>query len=59
MNNNIENNFFGFPKVKWLHKTREVDKSVSYSCKIFSGFDVQKLIKIGFFFDKVTQKITR
>jgi len=56
MNNNIENNFFGFPKVKWLHKTREVDKSVSYSCKIFSGFDVQKLIKIGLFLTKLLKK---
>jgi len=56
MNNNIENIFFGFPKVKWLHKTREVDKSVSYSCKIFSGFDVQKLIKIGLFLTKLLKK---
>ena len=56
MNNTVENDFSGFPKVKWLHKTREVDKSVSYSCKIFSGFDVQKLIKIGFFLTKLLKK---
>jgi len=27
MNNTVENNF-GFPKVKWLHLTCEVDKPV-------------------------------
>jgi len=25
MNNTVENDFFGFPKVKWLHLTGEVD----------------------------------
>ena len=47
MNKNIENDIFGFPKVKWLHLTSEGDKSVSYSCRIFSGFNVPKIIKIG------------
>jgi len=28
--------FIGFPKVKWLHLTGEVDKSVRCSCQIFS-----------------------
>jgi len=41
--------FFGFPKVKWLHLTGEVDKSVRYLCQIFSGFNIPKLIKIGQF----------
>ena len=44
--------FFGFPKVKWLHLTGEVDKSV---CKvfmsIFSGFNVPRI--------RVIQKIKR
>jgi len=37
--------FFGFLKVKWLHLTGEVDKSVRFSCQIFPGFNVQKSLK--------------
>ena len=33
MNNTAENDFFGFPKVKWLHLTGEVDKSVTFHVK--------------------------
>jgi len=29
----IKNDFFGFPKVKWLHLTGEVNKSVTYHVK--------------------------
>jgi len=50
MNNTVENDFFGFPKVlwlKWLHVTDEVDKSVRFSCQIFTGFNMPKIIKIG------------
>jgi len=36
----LKNDFFGFPKVKWLHLTDEVDK-------FFSGFNIPKLIKIS------------
>ena len=36
----LEMSFFGFPKVKWLHLTGEVDKSVRFSCHIFSGFNI-------------------
>jgi len=39
--------FFGFPKVKWLHLTGEVDKSVRCSCQIFSGFNIPNITKIG------------
>jgi len=36
MNNNAEKmTFLGFPKVKWLNLTGEVDKSVRYLCQIF------------------------
>jgi len=49
MNNTAENDFFGFSKVKWLHLTGEVDKAVRFSCQIFSGFDMPKIIKIGYF----------
>jgi len=45
----LKNAFFGFPKVKWLHLTGEVDKSVRCSCQIFSRFNVPKIIKIGQF----------
>ena len=45
MNNNVENAFSGFPKVKWLHLTDEVEKSVRWSCHIFSAFTYQKLLK--------------
>jgi len=38
---------FGFPKVKWLHLTGEVDKSVRFSCQIFSGFNIPEITKIG------------
>jgi len=30
MNNTVENDLFGFPKVKWLHLTGDVDKSVRF-----------------------------
>ena len=50
MNNNVENDFFGFPKVKWLHLTGEVDKSVRCLCQIFSGFNIPKIIKRWTFF---------
>jgi len=59
MSNNVENDFFGFPKVKWLHMTGKVDKFVRCLCKIFSGFNIQKIIKIGLIFDRVVQKIKR
>jgi len=54
----LKNDFFGFPKVKWLHLTGEVDKSVSYSCQMFSGSNYQKLLK-SVIFDKVIQKIKK
>jgi len=47
MKKKLENDFFGFPKAKWLHLTGEVDKSVRLACQIFSGFKVPKITKIG------------
>ena len=35
MNNSVENDFFVFPKVKWLHLTGEMDKSVRFSRENF------------------------
>jgi len=39
MNSNVKNDFFGFPKVKWVHLTDEVDKSVRFSYQ----FDVMSM----------------
>jgi len=47
ISNTVENDFFGLPKVKWLHLTGEMDKSVGFSCQIFSGFNIPKIIIIG------------
>jgi len=55
MNNNVENDFFRFPKVKWLHLTGEVDKSVRF-CHIFSGFNVPKITKIDPFLTELFKK---
>ena len=38
---------FGFPKVKWLHLTGEVDRSIRFACKIFSRLYIPKINKIG------------
>jgi len=40
-----KNDFFRFPKVKWLHTTGEMDKSVRCLCEIFSGFNIPKTLK--------------
>jgi len=47
LNNTVETDFYGFPKVKWLHLTTDVDKCVRRSYQIFPGFNVPKIIKIG------------
>jgi len=44
MNNIVENDFFGFTKVKWLQYTGEVAKCTSCWCQIFSGFNSPKLL---------------
>ena len=47
MNNTAENDFFGFPKVKWLQYTVKLGQYKSYRCQISSGFNTPKIIKIG------------
>ena len=43
----LKNDFLGFPKVKWLCLTGEVDKSVRFLCHIFSGLlTCQKSLKL-------------
>jgi len=51
----LENDFFRFPKVKWLHLTGEVNKKCS--CQISSGFNVPEIIKIGQFLTELFKKI--
>ena len=51
MNNTVENDFFWFSNVKWLHLIGEVDKCVSCSCQILSWFNIpgyQKLKSVNF-----------
>ena len=45
----LKNDFFGFPKIKWLQYTSKVGKCrpISYRCPIFSGIPTPKIIKIG------------
>jgi len=52
----MKNDFFGFPKVKWLRLKGEVDKSVRCSWQIFSGFNIPKVITIGYF-DSYSKKL--
>ena len=59
MNNNAKNDFYGFPKVKWLHLSGEVNKSVICSYQIFSGFNVPNIYLNRLIFDRVIQKIKR
>ena len=47
MNNTVEDDLFEFPKVNWLHLTAEVDKSVTFSCQMFSRLNVPKIVIIG------------
>jgi len=56
MNNTVENDFFGFRKVKWLPLTGEVDKSVRLSCETFGGFNMPKIIKISSFLTELLKK---
>ena len=45
MINTVENDFFGFPKINWLHLTGEVDKSVTFHVKFSQDFICQKALK--------------
>ena len=53
MNNTVENDFFGFPKLKWLQYTGKVGKCTSCRCQM-----LQKSLK-SVFFDRVIGKIKR
>jgi len=47
MNNAVKDDYFKFLKVKWLHLRGEMDKLVRFSCEMFSGYNIPKIIKIG------------
>jgi len=55
MNNTVENDFFGFPKVKWLHLIGDVGKSVRFHVNFYQDLAYQKIIKVYFLI--VIQKI--
>jgi len=54
MSDTVENDF-GLLKVQSLHLTGKVDKSVRFSCQIFSGLNIIKIVQ----FLKVIKKIIR
>jgi len=56
---NEKNDFFGFPKVKCLHVTGEVDKSVRCSCQIFFHDSMYQESLKSVNFDRLIQKIKR
>ena len=39
MNNTAENDFFGFPKVKWIYLTGEVDNNNNNNNDRLTAFD--------------------
>jgi len=47
MNNSVENKFFGFPKVKWLHLTGEMDKSVRFHVRFSQIYRAKKVDVFG------------
>jgi len=55
----LKNDFFGSPKVKWLHLTGEVNKSVRCYCRIFSDFMYQKVLKSVNFWQSYSKKIKK
>jgi len=57
MNNTVVKDFFGFPKVKWLHLTGEEEQSAQFSCDIFSLFNVPKKLLKSVNFDRVIKQI--
>jgi len=59
VNNIVEKWVLGFPKVKWLQLTREVGKSISCWCKIFSEFNIPKSLKSVNFLTDLFKKIKR
>jgi len=58
MNNTVENDFFGFPKVKWLHLTGEVDKSVRFYVKFSPDLTCLKSLNLVNF-DRVSSVIQK
>jgi len=43
--NTVENDFFGFLKVKWLHLTDDVEKSVTFRVEFSHKLTFQKSLK--------------
>jgi len=49
MNNVEKNDFFGFPKEKWLHQTGEVGKLKNLHVKFSQDLTNQKLLQSVYF----------
>ena len=47
MNDTVENDFFGFPKVKWLQYTGEVGTVQAIDVKFSQDITHKKIIKIS------------
>jgi len=56
MNNPVENDFFWISQGTVATSHGEVDKSVRFSCQIFPGFNLPKIIKIGYFLTELLKK---
>ena len=52
----LKNDFFGFPKVKWLHLKGEVDKA--FMSKFYQDLTYQKVLN-GLIFGRVIKKSGR
>ena len=57
MNNPVENDFFWISQGTVATSDGEVDKSERFSCQIFSGFNLPKIIRIGYFLTELLKKI--
>jgi len=57
MNNTAEDDFFEFPKIKWLRLAGEVDKSVRFYVRFSQDVMCHKIIKIGHFLAELFKKI--
>jgi len=56
MNNTVENDFFGFPKVKWLQYIDKVSKYKAIDVKFFQYLTDQKSLKSVNFLTELLEK---
>ena len=56
MNNTVENDFFGFPTVQWLHLTGEGTMCKIFVVKFSQDFTCQKSLQLGNFWQLLKNK---